>query len=148
MSGMDRRWLYRGLALTLLTVCVVAWVGSYWQAYLIRYFERPTYISANLAVGRLDIQRFVVSPDQDLVVPGRWLFDERVPNRHDWRAWNYRGLGFSYQEPLPPLSGWELTIPFWFPTLLSGLGLLLSWRKTKPKQIGRAFPIEPTAKPK
>ena len=30
---MIRRWLIRSLPLTLLTFCIVAWVGSYWRGF-------------------------------------------------------------------------------------------------------------------
>lgn len=41
-----------------------------------------------------------------------------------------------------------IVVPLYFPTLLSALLLLLIWRMTRPRNIGKGFPIEPSVKVK
>jgi hypothetical protein len=42
---MLRRWLIRGICIALLTLCVTAWVGSYWQEVMVfRHSRQATFI--------------------------------------------------------------------------------------------------------
>ena len=145
---MVRRWFIRGLALTLLALCVVAWVGSYWQhvwtTYVVRLHD-PTF--------QVLCGSFVCGMSNDPVfASGVWVWSHRPAKREDFlRAYQkttHHFAGFVVDWPhLEPADHqfhpfWLLVIPLWAPTLLSALLLWFLWRKTKPKDVGRAFPVE------
>ena len=133
---MFRRWLIRGLALTLLTLCVVAWVGSYWLMVCAGHWgEREVLIQVEW--GRIGLS--CSNADR----PSNWgvihypaasnvwlLSDTRV--RFHW-------LGFTLRYDFRGFGG---TVPMWFSTLLGFLLFCLVWRKTRAKPAGGAFPVE------
>jgi len=61
------------------------------------------------------------------------LDDEMCPERR-------LGFSFVYNN----LRHWQLIIPFWFPTTLFAALLWPVWQMTRPKPIGRGFPVEIT----
>jgi hypothetical protein len=163
---MLRTWCIRGLALTLLTLCVVTWVGSYWQEAKIGKF-RGTYNENNyvmsLVYGRVryaatiygtstrsqwtwftSLDRATRSPADELI-RFRWndfhLFGF-VRQLHD-EAETLKGRG---EHVTLRGSSRLIAIPMWFPTFLSAALLWLLWRKTRPKFNGKGFPVEPSAK--
>ncbi len=146
---MMRRWIIRGLALALLTLCVVAWVGSYC---------RPLYIEQNVggrsksffwAEGRVGyfFNSGLMGP-----WPGwKSLFDRGLIGFDSsfWFTWDSQGswhiLGFCSGGTK---DRWWCTIPLWFPAVVVALVpmLWLVWRKTRSKYNGRGFPVEPARK--
>ena len=130
---MIRRWLIRSLALTLLTLCVVAGVGSYWRSVVVSYHAGLDCI---VEIMSIESRRFGLSwsnwpPIQRWEV-GFW-------ETGAWPRGPVRFMGFHVNER-------GITIPLWFPTLLSALLLWRVWRKTRPKFNGRGFPVEAAGK--
>ena len=142
---MFRRWIIRGLALTLLTLCVVAWVGSYWRVVGISYNEATRSQSLFGAKGKA---RLLVSlPDGAM---RRWRFYYNANAYSDHENARYHFMGFAFDRAggqalggLPGWPIWAVWVPLYFPTLLSALLLWFVWRKTRAKPIGGAFPVEP-----
>lgn len=144
---MARRWIIRSLALTLLTLCVVAWAGSYWRDWKISSYDKSGkwYSTQVLRDGCITFTR---SPNQTFDLwstsepvgtptPTEGLFGDPPATPAARRL-----LGFVF-EPPPFL---YVSIPLWFPTLLIAVLLWLVWRTTRPKAPGRAFPVEPATK--
>jgi hypothetical protein len=137
---MVRRWIIRSLALMLLTLCVTAWVGSYWRE-IVAYEKSQSFQRGGFFAGRLCL----LSCDAGQIIwSDKTLYEFAVYN-WDIQA-NYHILGFHFVHCKFP--EWtEIIIPLWFPTLLSALLLWFVWWKTKPRKMRQGFPIEPTAKP-
>lgn len=137
----------RGLALALLTLCVVAWGGSYFQMAYVMYGGQNRYW-LGIEWGTVG---FAIS---DLRVSNGWEWKHvQVPayGVHylgDYERNKYHFAGFAFNPSRGPLrsSGWSTLIPLWFPTLLFALLLWLVWRKTRPKYNGRGFPVEAAGK--
>lgn len=141
ITPMIRRWLIRSLALLLLTLCVVAWVGSYWHAIEIDH-DDETSISLIMGKGRAAF--FLAYPSDK---PPSWHPGWRLPT-YPIDVINWSGdsdvIGFRFHHSR---RGWSLMIPLYFPTLLSAFLLWLVWRKTRAKPIGGAFPVEAKSNP-
>lgn len=150
---MMRRWLIRGLALTLLTLCALAWVGSYFQRAYIQYAGQNCYY--------LDVEsgtiRFSLSDDGfgagrwdwNYLSPWKYLspYRQQFQGAYQRAKYHFAGFAFSRYHITPLfLSGWFMDVPLYFPTLLSTLLLWLVWRKTRPKYNGRGFPVEAAGK--
>ena len=53
------------------------------------------------------------------------------------------GLGYFHSPGLTGVEDYEISIPYWFPMLLAGGGLLVTWFKTRPKpDPATAFPVQ------
>lgn len=143
---MVRRWLIRSLPLMLLTLCVVVWVGSYFET--VWAWHNAGMIERNLGCECGSIT-FTEYHDFTPSVNGwHWYHQPSVkaPFEEGYRSCTYKFLGFAYQPDWGHFAtGWYVIIPTWFPTLLSVLLLWLVWRKTKAKPLGGAFPIDPAA---
>ena len=137
------RWLIRSLFIAFAVICVVVWASSYWRGVDF-VFSGNSHNLMGYGHGRA----YLLSIKNSAPQPFYW--DIRVQNTSgptDWRMENreadYAFFGFSFLHR----SQWSfITIPLYFPTLLSALLLWLVWRKTRAKPIGGAFPVEPTAK--
>jgi hypothetical protein len=132
---MLRRWIIRSLALALLTLCLTAWVGSYWRRCDVQY-KRNFWNDLTVNSGRIDFQRV---PNEFEKV-ARLRFETNNP--YDWgdsKGFDYHFIGFGFLH-FP--RSWELQFPLWFPTTLSAGCLWLVWRKSRPKYSGKGFPVE------
>jgi hypothetical protein len=147
---MFRCWLIRGTTLTLLTLCVVAWVGSYFQSAYVQYMGGGRLTSVRGECGLV----WVSVTNDSRYITGQWDYDHAAAEYTLIRSWyqetDFRGLGFAYRGYESgslggPTRVRQIWIPLWFPTLVSTLLLFLVWRKTRPKYHGNAFPIEPPA---
>ena len=145
---MNRRWIIRGLALMLLAVCVVVWMGSYRWAALAIYepvADRELILAVECgSVCSWEWVRLSNSGYGPMMKTGwRWQFGRTNPaNFKDFYSdTDYHFAGFACD----PVKGrnWTVIIPLWFPTLLSTLLLWLAWRKIRPKPQG--FPVEVVA---
>lgn len=135
---MIRRWLIRGLALTLLTLCVVAWVGSYWEAVVVQHDGDKLY-SLNVDSGRVLAVCYNLS-----AYPPIWDAGFYDPLGIEWDARTGKGfLGFTFGASAGYAIVFSVTVPLWFLTAVSAIHLWLIWRKTRPKYLGNAFPVEP-----
>ena len=138
---MKKRWLIRGLALLLLTLCVGAWVGSYWRAALAVHLERDT---PSVLVVADDGWIYCARKRVGYSGAPRWEMvffstQDAAPFGDQGAQTQYRFAGFSINTAA---GCWEMIVPFYFPTFLSALLLWFVWRKTRAKAIGRAFPVE------
>ncbi len=150
---MMRRWLIRALALALLTLCVGAWVGSYWRLFEVDYSSGK--VSRNLIIlcGRIRFAR-QLSAREGWTCDSEWVWrsdtlkeDDSMRQEYPLTQYHWAGLALWTGMVGPPDGkGCLVHIPLWFPTLLSALLLWLVWRKTRPKYNGRGFPVEAAGK--
>jgi hypothetical protein len=132
---MLRRWLIFGLALMLLMLCLAAWGGSYWRLIGVSHTGK-TFLAFALNSGRV-----LINWGSGLRNALGWDFVNA--DAFSWDAMDkfskFSWLGFSSGNN----TGWPyFTIPLWFPSLLSLFFLWFTWRKTRRKSTGKAFPIE------
>jgi hypothetical protein len=138
---MVRLWLIRSLALTLLTLCIMAWVGSYFQPLEIGYRESYDYFDGvALSEGRIFFFHDWYSPSF-LPPPKFSVRQGSADNFPNFEAGPDLGFGLSRSS----YHGW-LAIPFWFITVLTLVSFYFALRITRVKAIVGGFPIEPTAK--
>ena len=134
LARMFRRWFMFSLAATLLTLCVKAWGVSCWREILV-VRSNKTAQDLFLNLGRVEI----LWGDAPTPIPG-WYF--HTLKTESWSNLDtlstYHWLGFSYGANT---AADILTVPLWFPSLLSALLLWFAWRMTKDKVKG--FPVEP-----
>ena len=143
---MVRRWLIRSLALTVLTLCVTVWVGSYWLTAFVTYSHTSSvqivvnygkcsydYASSHSVVEETDWQVRVRPIAFDIMSASG---EDKFLDKYTWKF-----LGFKYFHINSPWTDVSITIPLYFPSLLAALGLWFVWRKTGPIRAG--FPIEP-----
>jgi hypothetical protein len=141
---MIRRWLIRGLALTLLTLCVVAWAASYWQCVQTTVYAAGSrvYVTCQVEAGTILIVEFVGVPARRW----NWSWQRFAVNlkgvQSVYNGIEYHGAGFAYYPSTATWPETGLMFPLWFPTLLSALLLWLVWRKTRPAYNGQGFPVE------
>jgi hypothetical protein len=144
---MIRGWILRGLAVTLLAVCVAAWVGSYWRTVEF-YHANPAgdYVQTLcVSVGRVDVnQRVLEGPvapewrywsEANNPKAGFWL---AVYARDRYEKARWRWWGFSLE---PAVTGWVM-VPLWFLAVCSAGVVIWVWRKTRAKYNGKGFPVE------
>lgn len=144
---MIRRWLIRLPFLLALAFVVGAWVMSYFAGFT--YFwnlgGRCWQLGSAQGLGYVSVARSEFS--------NHFEFGRGDSSTH-WFG-GHPTLGFSIESGdgigIHNLGGSDslgVIFPLWLPTLvLSGLTWFV-WRKTRPKQVGRAFPVEPTVKSK
>ena len=147
---MFRCRLIRGFALLLLTLCVVAWLGSYWRhatvCYAVKGVTRQLFIQSG----------YLIFTNEVIDVPqrSRWVWKlESADTKGTHESYviiehHIAGFAYWYQDMRWDGPAWCIWAPFWFPTFLSTLLLWFVWRKTHSKYNGKGFPIEPTAKAK
>jgi hypothetical protein len=148
---MLRRWIIRGLALALLTLCAVAWAGSSWRTMGTAWFGATARFDAWMVLSN-DRAIFFLHPRLYCPIPNYWSWFSGLDENAS--AWDIevaaqsllernRALGVSLMEfGFGQTNGFD-AIPLWFPTLLSTLLLWFVWRKTRAKPAGGAFPVEP-----
>ena len=145
---MQLRWLIRGFAIALLTLCLSVWAWSYFYCVCITYTPWPNkpysvmtytggaFFSSNLASLLFDGQP-----------PPSWEFsyDRETYSLSDYPD-HKRFMGFAYSEfIISPGVVWpRVGIPFWFFSLFFAGLLWFVWRQTRPKTAGRGFPVEIT----
>jgi hypothetical protein len=138
---MVRKWIIRGLAVALLAVCVVAWVGSYFwcgQSTLAR--GRHLWVGSILW-GTVSLEDLSLGPNSDA---SAWMVylrpADHAVSREAYAACDFRFAGFGYR------GGWgsgggAAMVPMWFVTLVAGGGAWWMWRRTRGTG-GRGFPVE------
>jgi hypothetical protein len=143
---MIRRLIVRGLAVTLLAVCVVAWVGSYFRWGKIRRFQ-------GLDMWHLEVCNGVVHFGDIYMLdamPVVWDWRMRQPDRDVVRMWysgcDFGGAGFAYVRMKGISTMGRVVVPLWFPTVLAAGAVCLLWRRTRGPGEGSGFPVEFDAK--
>ena len=146
---MFRRWLIRLPFLLALTFVIALWITGYFGATGITLFaaKRSSLINSVQGLGIIEILPMPNMTESKLVFDFHPDFTLK-----NWplgpRMLGFRcGLMLSLFGPLPEIpDSLEIVFPLWFPTLLlAGLNWF-AWRKTTPKRIGVAFPVETKAK--
>jgi hypothetical protein len=142
---MIRRWLIRSLCLALLTLCVTAWVGSYWEQICVKCYSASHAFDAEVLCGAM-ILGDEFHPEWHNARTWWWNIGaaNREVSQNQFRETKYHALGFGL-KPSPADPYVYAMIPLWFPTLLSALFLCFVWRKTRHKPPSRGFPVETTA---
>jgi hypothetical protein len=144
---MIRRRLIRIPCICLLALSVAAWVVSYFQMLGVGRMGCQHTWSLEMECGTIsyywDTQSRLPDPNGPIWIWLHWPSDsQRMDYLHKIAA--IRFLGFAYRPTPAWFQSWVLFVPFWFPTLLSTLLLCLVWRKTRPKHLGRGFPVDAT----
>ena len=144
-AGMIRRGLIRGPALTLLTLCVAAWVFFSWAGASVAYNTGHRVYEMNVGEGRL----WLVRPNWALAYKG-WnvrffahISDYRWGNWRDWQSVaGAHVAGFSWGSDVK--AAW-VSMPLWFLSATAAGLFWMVWRGTKPKVLTTrgAFPVEP-----
>jgi len=142
---MTLRWLIRGSAIALLTLCLSLWGWSYFHSFLFycgsllgKSYEVETYMGG--AFFGYD----------SFATPSSARRFEYHRNAYPWSGYPVDKwfLGFTYYEPpymsYTPGMCFRIGIPFWFPSLLSAGLLWFVWWQTRPKSAWRGFPVEVT----
>jgi hypothetical protein len=136
---MLRRWLIRCTFVALCAVCLALWLTSFWLGAEIWLGGTTRWSRFILAGGRLVFDS--ISNESKSFHP--WRFDHFNAEGERWedhdKVCNFRFLGFTYYHGA---NGYDVSIPLWAPTILTGLLLGLAWRKTKPRSQGAGFPVE------
>jgi hypothetical protein len=143
MSSRIRRWLFRGVVMTLCLACVAGWIASALQPL------RGVWWNDNDSYDlRLDGRSILVGHVKPSIHDGssgmRWFFlsPERPVRKPFYGDGVTRFLGFAlWSSPLDPRD-WTVWVPFWFPTLLCAGLFFLVWRWTRTRHNGRGFPVD------
>ena len=141
---MFRRWLLRALTLTLLMLCVAAWVRSHTSYACVQYFGKSQALFLGGDSGWLWFGTYQRAP----TIPIQWdlsflpASQDRSLQQYQSTAWHWAGFALGGDIKITNFTVW---IPLWFPTLLSALLLVFVWRMTRPQSHGQGFPIDPVA---
>ena len=148
---MIRRWLIRSFFIAFVVICVGAWVGSTLYDDGLSWGSRGRLWRCEGGVGSSGGRCSLAVTWGEFGGGSRgWSFLHQChkgPISH-LNGVDYTFAGFRLQYSTVGYSMYEAEIPFWFLTLVCACLLWFVWRKTKPKPLGGAFPIEPSAKPK
>ena len=142
---MFHRWLIRSFFIALCALCAAAWVGSYFQEAWVCYLGGNHYQALGVDRGSVYLHGIYSDPGFGTA---RWEWHRQRADPEGYEASylgsTYQFAGFAYT---PYTSHhWFLQIPLWLPTALSALLLWFACRRTRPKPMGAAFPVEPAAK--
>jgi len=146
---MIRRWLIRCLCLLPLLLCATGWCRNLCVVDVLRLRRADLFLRGALylasANGALTLYQ-PVSPLFTSASSPTW-----EPPVHDWSrdrpghwAWP-RPIWLNPWRPTyhQEADTWHLAIPFYLPTALSALLVLLAWRTTRPRHGGgQGFPVE------
>ena len=135
---MARRWIIRGVCLTLFLLCAGAWVVSYWQSCWLSYSRACDGHYFGIDAGLAEIANGSADTTG-------WEWYQRDPGAvlAEYPETPNHACGFAYWPNLKTRigdDGWIVMFPLWFPTAVSGLLLCLVWRKPVAKG---AFPVIP-----
>ncbi len=139
---MNRRWIIRSFFIGLLLLFVGGWIGTYSSNTAgFRYVPRSTvsgyFISWRVHCLRGEI-RLLRYEHFIQIEPEGWSFYHDETESRNFVLRRYFGqFHFGFY-----VGAWQAAIPFWFPTTLSAALLLWVWLMTRPKVMGRAFPVE------
>jgi len=142
--AMVLRWVIRGSAIALLTLCLSLWGWSYFYELSVRntpYFNGVPWVC--------DFDMYAGSVFFKLTNNawgGNEFRFERYPS--SWLGLRHAKLfpGFAYHSTRHPIHTIvierELEVPFWLPSLFLGGLVWFVWRQTRVKREGRGFPVE------
>ena len=143
-----KRLIIRSFFIGLLVHCVGGWGWSHIYVQCLRFHPTDDFrlYELTIAQGRCFIGE--ITGERLMILANGWTLqtlnykdsseyhlDE--PNSLDQP--NFHLLGFAYGRSTVNLYCWIVVIPFWFPTTISAILLLLVWRKTRPKKKVERF---------
>ena len=146
---MIRRWIIRGLCIWTLLLCIGLWILCGIRYGYLWYESHNRELTLDAINGQIRINCY-----RDTHIRASWgyrifrndpsqFWPSLQEPRPDDAIHHFYYAGFSfYSSNGDPL--WEVSIPGWFPTLLSAALLWFVWRKTRPTQLGQGFPVEVT----
>ncbi len=143
---MLRRWLIRTPFLMALASVLTIWIASYFGGLTVWKWYPGVFLNVDFVQGSCD-----VGEDRDAIYYAwgpEFHFHPRVTTAN--QMWPRTTLGFFWGNPSP--HAWPRTdefhfiFPLWLPTLLLAALTWFIWRKTRPKSIGHAFPVEDASK--
>jgi hypothetical protein len=148
LSTVFRRWLIRGLALTLLALCAAVWVASYWQCAFVLCHYYTNRITVGCGAGLIYSQ--VLGGRSPAPFACQWKLERPEPTvirtTSAGREFGFAGFGYRATPDVAPVSR-DMKIPLWLPAALCGGLAWVLWRKTRPAYNGKGFPVEPPAPP-
>jgi hypothetical protein len=144
--------MIRSLTLSLVLCCLTAWVASVWvTAILVHYVAvggGATAQNGFLAIrtGQISFLREgpLLSANWQAGLTGNTFTSWWVPGclNEYYAASTVRFLGFYFRNG----SSLFVSIPLWFPTIVTGLLLWWAWRSTRGHAATGAFPVENSAR--
>jgi hypothetical protein len=144
MSAMIRRWLIRLPFLLALALVVGAWIRSYFGELDVYQMTKGFYWDVGAVRGQGFLGVDLSSPYP--VKPLTFSFSSGETREDFLNAPTTWGF---YGGPVPLWrDAYVIIFPLWLPTLLLAVGNGFVWRKTKKRNTGQGFPIEPSTKPK
>ena len=146
-----KRLIIRSFFIMLLLLGVGGWGWSYFYTVDLSY---------SASTGRLHTQFGTITVEGE--ISGGKLILVCFDNPWYWRGWSFsqnrRRSKNDLETYVEQWNDWQLLgfrfyidgtyhlrfiqIPLWFPSIVFSIGYWLVWRKTRPKPIGRAFPVE------
>ena len=127
-----KRWIVRSFFIGLLLLSIGGWALSH-KYHLLVESRSPERIRDAL-IWRGEFRYLSAYWTDVFDHEWRWEFSEDF-----WRHWlltpRPSALGFRFSTDC-------IIIPLWSPTMMCGVVLVLAWRKSRPKAIGGAFPVE------
>ncbi len=154
---MTRRWLIRICFMLPILLCVGGWVWGFARYdYVIRFHDNNYFVEVGSGTGAICIRQ---GGDMraDASHPEAWLCGERESDPRFWPTQaptdvldfsGFHAWGLSIGKAHERWRGvvYILMVPDWLLLIVFSAALLFVWRRTRPRQPGRAFPVE-LAKP-
>ncbi len=141
------RWVIHGVFIFLILLCAGGWVESYGH---VDYFgwcrDRYAYDISSRAGSMTLLYSVTLAYITDARDPVGWRWDRapimpenRSLFRQDPRV--FCGFGYGHAEGALSDERW-VAVPYYFLILVFSGVLLIVWRKTRPRKVGGAFPVE------
>lgn len=144
------RWIIRGVCLIVLVLCAGLWSLSYFCTAVIVETSGPQwYLAESVGIenGMIHVNRFSTLISSYRLLPGwnfRWQGATAASLRSPFSLHlidgDFLGFRLRYRTWFPGRF-WNAAIPFWCPTTLLVLLILIVWRKTARPRPGRGFPV-------
>ena len=155
---MLKHWLIRSFFIVPLLLCIFGWTFSVSHVALIRYTHAGTDYSISTRCGTVEAlwencwdrpidgwsgSVCISTPDSHVLPTPLFIFESRPPVPGTTLC-RLTILGFAFHDWTGGRSFLrQLLVPYWFLILLLAFGLIVSWKKTKPKPDSKtAFPVK------
>lgn len=140
-SGLTHNLFY-----VLCALCVGIWIISYFRTNEVQYLGLKDQPMLGVSYGSVYFGNFHDPP----FAVGTWrcrheTVDFQMANIA-YLAHKYRFMGFAYNRYSGRAGAWDIYIPLWFITSVSGSFAWFAWCKRKLQTASKAFPVEPNNK--
>jgi hypothetical protein len=130
---MLRRWIIRTPFLLALTCIVAMWTMSDFEVFILHSVYGGRHIYFGGINGLLNIGEIGSTGFPNLTMGAYTNPDWPIPHT----------IGGFYGGSVSGMpDSLELVIPFWLPTIVLAMVCWFVWSKTRPKKMGRAFPVQ------